>query len=86
MAPHLDRMKAVRLPVELVERAQALVAAFRDSELAKTPDGLRVRASAASVIRVALVRGLAELERELVGSTVASTASDEVAIHGGNHA
>jgi hypothetical protein len=53
-------MMPVKVPVELLERADALIPAMRaDPELS----ALLGRVSRAAVVRVALLRGLAELER-----------------------
>lgn len=53
-------MMPVKVPVELLERADALIPALRtDPELS----ALVGRVSRAAVVRVALLRGLADLER-----------------------
>lgn len=53
-------MMPVKLPVELLDRADALIPAMRaDPELS----AMMGRVSRAAVVRVALLRGLAELER-----------------------
>ena len=53
---------SVRLPKEMLERAEALVAALRQN-----PDNVLLGLSRATVLRLALQRGLALLEEETRG-------------------
>lgn len=53
---------SVRLPKEMLERAEALVATLRQN-----PDNVLIGLSRATVLRLALQRGLALLEEETRG-------------------
>lgn len=57
---HKEAHRAVRVESELLARAEGLVPRFAASDWGKM-----VRASATSVVKLALIRGLAALEQEL---------------------